>query len=533
MGRCPLLMLLFILPLPAILLPRSEAQVIVIDDVILLSRSANQEEQRRNRGHLAPIGTESTLPPSPGGDQPLLEGPSRVGPRLSRLPSPRRTQQRSGEGATAVSSVVERPFREHSILPNAPLELPTTGDEGPPDGLSLDLAIDRLMAANYDLRIRFQEIPKAQADILSAGLRNNPFLFVSADSIPYGGFSPQRPGATTYDITLIQPIDVSGKHRNRILVAQQAKRVLEAQYQNSVRREIDRLYSAYVDVLEAREATRAAQASCTRVGELIETTQAQVRQGQRPESEYQRALVQKFHADGALHSAEVSLVQAKRNLATLLALPPSQTDCLEVRDSLHDRAPSPPCAEALIQLALQVRSDLAAYRLGVERARADVRLARSEGLEDVFLFYTPYTAADYSPEGKQLAGGWGLGVLMPIPAFNRNQGNVERARINVTQVQIELEGLERRVANEVQQAWTEYEASRETLRRFEQEGLPAVRQLRDEKLRLYREGKETLDAIMRVQLEYSEMVRRYLQALVHHRRSMLALNTAVGQRILP
>ena len=57
--------------------------------------------------------------------------------------------------------------------------------------------------------------------------------------------------------------------------------------------------------------------------------------------------------------------------------------------------------------------------------------------------------------------------------------------------------------------------------------------LRDEALRRYADGKETLEKVAQVQKEHAEMVRRYLDVLMRHRRSMLALNTAVGQRILP
>src|SRR5262249_54055777 len=135
-----------------------------------------------------------------------------------------------------------------------PVELPGGEDEGPPDGLTLDAAIDRLVHANYDLLTKFQEIPKAQADILSAGLRLNPILFASADNVPYGNYSEQRPGAASYEVTVIQPIDANQKRKDRLRLACQARRVLEAQYQDAVRVQIDNLYAAFVDVLDARTA---------------------------------------------------------------------------------------------------------------------------------------------------------------------------------------------------------------------------------------------------------------------------------------
>src|SRR5205823_4240936 len=62
-----------------------------------------------------------------------------------------------------------------------PLEVPTgPAEKGPRDGLTLDQTIKRLVSANLDLRARFHEIPKAQADVLTAGLRANPLLFFDA-----------------------------------------------------------------------------------------------------------------------------------------------------------------------------------------------------------------------------------------------------------------------------------------------------------------------------------------------------------------
>ncbi len=78
-----------------------------------------------------------------------------------------------------------RPSEEQSTEPQAALTPAPEEDEGPADGLTLDAAIERLLAANYDLAAKYQDIPKARADILSAGLRNDPVLFLSATQLPY------------------------------------------------------------------------------------------------------------------------------------------------------------------------------------------------------------------------------------------------------------------------------------------------------------------------------------------------------------
>src|SRR5439155_9260583 len=90
--------------------------------------------------------------------------------------------------------------------------------------------------------------------ILNAGLRANPIFYADGQLIPYGRYSRQRPGGQTqYDVNISYPLDLSRKRQNRTMVATAAKRVLEAQYQDAVRLLIDNLYTAYVDVLAARQ----------------------------------------------------------------------------------------------------------------------------------------------------------------------------------------------------------------------------------------------------------------------------------------
>lgn len=251
-------------------------------------------------------------------------------------------------------------------------------------GLSLDAAIDRLISASVDLAAKFQDIPKARADILTAGLRNDPVVFLSATSIPYGRYSVQRPGAASYDITVVQSLDVSGKHRANKRVAEKNIAILEARYQDAVRLEIDRLATAYVNVLETRAVVRAARSNFHRLAEAARMIREQVGQGRHPKTDSMRAAIHQASARIALQRAEAGLVHARRNLAVLLALPAEEADHLRVCGSLRDRSPPPPVTEELIALARRVRPDLLAYQLSVDRGQAEVRREQAEAVEDVF-----------------------------------------------------------------------------------------------------------------------------------------------------
>ena len=414
-----------------------------------------------------------------------------------------------------------------------PRELPPI-EEKPADGLSLDEAIELLLQRNYDLRLKFQEIPKARADVLSAGLRNNPSVFFSADGIPYSKYSPQRPGETDYELTLIQPTDVSGKRRRRIQLAERAERVIEALYQDAVRLEIDKLYGAYADVLGATIGVQAGRAELALQIELVKTARDLVRQGGlRPRSELTQAQVNRSKAEAALRRAESNLLQFRRDLAVLLAVPAEQTDALTLSGSIRDSFPSPPCVDDLIRLALRVRPDLMAYRLNVDRAQAQVRRTQAERIDDVLLFYTPYQIQSFPSQPSQAALGWETGALTVLPVFDRKQGELARANVEVAQSQTEVRGVEPQVINEVRQAAIDYAVSRESVERFEREMLPGARRVLDEKERSVASGIAGRDVMLSARKDYNDVARQYGEALLRHRRDMLKLNTAVGQRLLP
>jgi len=414
-----------------------------------------------------------------------------------------------------------------------PLEVPAGDEEGPDNGLTLDQAIERLVRENYDLRSLAYEIPQARADVLTAGLRANPFVFGTASSYPYQPYSPSRPGENTYSMTVIQPIDVNRKRLARIDVATRARQVLEAQYQDAVRIEIDNLYNAFLNVVAAREAVRFARAGMEGLENVLRTARGQLDSGAISQQDYERVENLLDSADMQLEQAISSLRQAKLALAVLINVSASEVESIEVRGTLRDTAPPPPSREVLIGIAGSTRPDLNAFRLGVRRAQADVRLSQKERFPDAFVLYSPYEYRNNAPTGGQSVASFSVAAMATVPLYNRNQGTIRRAELNVEQTRMEWQALGRKIESEVKQAENEYVASRAVVERMERVILPRSMRIRDAERALFeRQEKSALD-FLNAQREYNTEVFQYRQALIRHRRSMLQLNTAVGARILP
>src|SRR5262249_2413678 len=154
--------------------------------------------------------------------------------------------------------------------------------------------------------------------------------------IPYGNFSEARPGGQTqYDISVTYPIDVTRKRRARTEVACRAKRVLEAQYQDAVRLQIDNLYTAFVDALSPRDTVRFARASVHGLEQLAQRMKELRAAGQRTEADVNVVRVQQSAAEIGLTGAIGTYRAAKRSLGVLLSIPQNELESLEVRGSLR------------------------------------------------------------------------------------------------------------------------------------------------------------------------------------------------------
>ena len=231
--------------------------------------------------------------------------------------------------------------------------------------------------------------------------------------------------------------------------------------------------------------------------------------------------------------AEAAYRKARLDLGSLMNLTREESTALELRGSIRDTAPPPPPIDALQKLALDSRPDIAAYRLGVTRAEADVRLARANRFSDVYLLFQPYTYQDNSPYGLKSAVSYALGVTVPLPIYNRNQGGIQRAVLNVGQTQTQLADVERQALIDVEKAVQEYEVTRREVDALSKEVIPEASQVRDESYKLYRSGEKSVGDFISAQLEFNQVVKQFLDTAIRHRRSMLGINTAVGRRVLP
>jgi cobalt-zinc-cadmium efflux system outer membrane protein len=469
----------------------------------------------------------------PGSTEAPIGG--RPGPSVSRAPisglnPPSRGPRREGAPnfKVPVLPTANVPAYGELDLPGGAVEI------GAPNGYTISDAIEVMVRQNLNIIAMRYELPMAEADVLTASLRANPVFYTDSQLVPYGRYSRANPGGQTqYDVNITHPLDVSHKRQARTEVARAAKRTIEAQFQDAVRQQIDNLYTAYVDVANAELTLTYSRKYVDGIAKVLQVTRDLFHAGMISKDPTDSLTAKLEQAQLQVREAQQAVSRTTRALAQLLNIPRDQALSIRIRDKLRDDRPLPQKEEELIQTAMQSRPDLIAFRLGVRRAEAEVVSAKRERLSDFYLLYQPYTLQDNRPFGLKSPISWALGITAPMPIYNRNQGNIERAKINVTQTQVQLAQLERQIQDEVAEAVREFELSLRAMLEQEREVLPAYRRVRDAAYRRFLGGQTDVIEFLDAQKDFNERVKDYRDSLVRHRRAMLDLNTAAGARLLP
>ena len=224
-----------------------------------------------------------------------------------------------------------------------------------------------------------------------------------------------------------------------------------------------------------RQTVRYSQSSVGGLERLAGQTQRLYNQGGISRGDLNRVKIQLQETRLGRMDAEASYRKAKLDLGSLMNLNLNEIEKLELRGTIEDVAPPPPSVTELAKIAVAERPDVVSLRLGIERAVADVRLAKANAYSDVYVLWQPYTFQDNSPYGLKSQTSWALGVTVPLPIYNRNQGGIERAKLNVSQSQHELADLERQAQIDVHQAVQEYEITRQLVQEFVDRVLPEAK----------------------------------------------------------
>jgi outer membrane protein, heavy metal efflux system len=392
--------------------------------------------------------------------------------------------------------------------------------------MTVGQAVAAAVEKNLDLIAERLNVPIAQARILTARLRPNPIFSLEASHLNY----PITPtfnnthagGPNEFALRTDFVLERGGKRERRIEVAEASRSVAELRLLNAVRVLTLSVQTVFVDILEAKANLTLALGSLKTFDDIVNVNAVRVRNGDLAEVELIRTEVAQVQFENTVHQAQLQTQTARARLQLLLgrgiADPLVDASGDMRRDEVAGGFP------ALAQQAFAQRTDLLAERRDQIRSQAELRLQLAEGTVD----YT--IGSEYRRQQGASSFGNLVGFFFSsnLPLFNRNQGEIERATQEQSQVQMKLRSIEVAVQNEVQLAYLQYSNAQTTLSRVEGTLLDRARDVRQITEYAYRRGEASFLEFLDAQRAYNETMQAYNQARAEFARSRYGIDSAIG-----
>ncbi|HMV49784.1 MAG TPA: TolC family protein [Blastocatellia bacterium] len=401
------------------------------------------------------------------------------------------------------------------------------------DGLTEDEAVAVALWNNPALQADLATLGLARADVVQAGLLTNPQLTMI---FPFS--------FRVLEAVANWPIEAIWQRPRRVAAA---KLELERVEETLVVRALDlardvRLgFADYAaaqtragiaeDLVRERRDIAAIVAARLRAGDISEleanaaVTEARLTE-ERAARFAQDALLAKERLRGLLGFAgeDVTL-----NLVVLPAtLAPPADRVISVQASVA-QPPDAFAAESeqlneLVKQALEARPELKAGELAIEAAGARAKWERSR-IVNVTAIAKEYGRGTHGFEQ-------GPGLLIDLPIFNRNQGNISRAEADIERAAKQLIAARQRVVTEVREAFTQLLLARQAHQLWRVRVLPPLEQ----DLRLanaaYRSGDASYLFVLETARRYSDERLRETDYLLATARALAQLERSVGRRLL-
>jgi cobalt-zinc-cadmium efflux system outer membrane protein len=179
--------------------------------------------------------------------------------------------------------------------------------------------------------------------------------------------------------------------------------------------------------------------------------------------------------------------------------------------------------------ALRTRPDLRALQRTQARSQAEIRLQLAQGQIDFMV------GSEYRRQQGLAGRGNSLGLFFstPLPFFDRNQGNVARARQEANQSDLRVRQLEQVIVGEIDIASAQYATAETILKTVEEDMLSQARDVRSITDYAYRRGEATLIEFLDAQRAFNETMLAWNEARAEYARSVFLVRATVGEDKTP
>jgi outer membrane protein, heavy metal efflux system len=393
--------------------------------------------------------------------------------------------------------------------------------------VTLDDAIRLALLHNHALQALRSTIRQSLAEEVTANLRPNPTLGLDAQFLPI--FEPNKFSSdyidqeAQFDAGVGYLFERGKKRQHRLQAAKDQTSVIRSQVADSERQLVFNVSQQFVDVLLAESTLEFAQQDLESFQKTVDISTERRRVGDMSEGDLLKIKLQLLQFQTDVSAARLAKLQALAALRQFLGFE-SVPDDYDVQGTL-DYQPVHSDVNGLKSVAALNRPDLRAAQEAVTAAESQLALQKANGKMDITgTFNYTHTA------------GVNTGAFyynMPLPIFNRNQGEIQRAQFAITQAQEQASETAQQVSTDVVTAYENLHTNDEIIQLYQGGYVDQAKQSRDISEYAYRKGAASLLDYLDSERTYRANQLAYRQALANYMLALEQMRQAVGTRNLP
>ena len=412
----------------------------------------------------------------------------------------------------------------------------TFGQAPSAERLSVEQAVQEALAQNLALRAELERVPVAEGQLHQAGLIPNPVMSSTASSDRFYA----NEGESGRSLGVQQELETAGKRRYRSLTARSDLERVRHETESTQRDLIARTQKAYFTLVQAERDLDLARETSGILRRFVDLNTERVKVGDAPGVEVNLAKIELERSQRNEQEFDRRFREATAGLNLLMGRPPAAS----VIPTSDFAAPllSLPTDQELLDYALQHRPEVLAADSNVQARTTAARLARA------FRFPNVVAGADYQKQTSVIGTGGpsatgtpgqsllrdqklAFAVTLPLPLFNRNQGNIASADYERRSAEETAQYTRDVVANEVATALANYRSRVLTRALYEESILPQLQRNLEAIQEAYRLGNESIFAVIQVQRTVFDTRIEYFQTLLDLEVDRIDLERATGQSL--
>lgn len=421
--------------------------------------------------------------------------------------------------------VFSHPTKVHSDLFTNNLESATIAHQNKlntNDGASITLlsAANLTLLHNPELAALAKEIGALEGATLQAGLFRNPELSFNVENpgniqklhgdINSPDSVAQEVVQQLTTIRIGQLLELGGKRMARVQAAQLNEELAARDYESRRIDIIARVANVFTEVLAGQERLKLAEETKLLAQNVVDKVILRVQAGKVPPIEETRAKIGLSSARIEWEQAQRDLASARKRLALMWGSTSPQFD--QALGSLETFTP-PPDFHRLQELVMSNPMALRAMK-NIEHRKALVEVEETRRIPNL-------TVNAGIVHHAQLGGTTAVaGLMIPLPLFDRNQGNLKEAHVRVNKAEDERQALELRLKTELTQSYEALTAAWNEINILRNEILPGAKSAFNVMRRGYELGKFGLLELLDSQRVLFQNQLLYVRALANYQRLM-------------